>query len=110
MAVQTAPWRNYRYPVTATEPSVNNQTDLDDTMNTLKRSETDMQPGAFGGVFKSTANEPITYERDATSVPPDVPKNTRILAIYTLTQDDALPRGSGWMLSDFLAFYHLFQN
>lgn len=112
MADDNAPWRKFRYPLSdsLTDASINKREELDHMLARLNLAGQEMRPSTFGGLFNSPTNEPLTYERLATHVPPDVPKNTRILAFLGIGQDTALPDTDGWFLSDFFAFYHLFQG
>ncbi|KAF4625191.1 hypothetical protein G7Y89_g12977 [Cudoniella acicularis] len=107
-----APWRKYRYPASKfiTDATTNKKEDLRDMLDRLNLASQDMKSTTFGGVFNSSANNSVSYDSFATRVPPDVPKNARILAFLAIGQNTALPDSDGWFLSDFLAFYHLFQG
>ncbi|EKD17608.1 hypothetical protein MBM_04469 [Drepanopeziza brunnea f. sp. 'multigermtubi' MB_m1] len=105
------PWRAFRYPDNhLTDDMIDNPERLAELLSRLKLAEQDMKPGTLGGIFNNPANDSVTFARDATCVPPDVPKNTRILSFLSIWQSSASPTLDGWFISDFFAFYHLFQN
>ena len=69
-------------------------------------------PKGFGGVFSDPANKGSEYASFNTHTPPDITGNTRVIAVLGITTSDASPGEtfSGWMLSDFFAFWHLFNG
>lgn len=84
----------------------NDEEILRDMLARLELAGKEMKPETFGAILSVPANKSFTYERLATSVPSDVPKNARILAFLAIGQNTALPHLDGWFLSDFIAFYH----
>ncbi|PVH67404.1 hypothetical protein DL98DRAFT_600531 [Cadophora sp. DSE1049] len=103
-----APWRKYRYPTEAAR-DYNDADKLREMLDCLKVTDetTTINPSVFGGIMSDLENEGITFERSASCVPLDIPKNTRILAFLAIGKDKAAPSEDGWLLSDFMAFYHL---
>ncbi|KAI9047925.1 hypothetical protein LZ554_007727 [Drepanopeziza brunnea f. sp. 'monogermtubi'] len=64
--------------------------------------EQDMKPQKYEAVPNTPVrDEPLTFERRASCVPPDVPKNTRILSLLSISQYAASPEIDGWFISDF---------
>lgn len=45
-----------------------------------------------------------------THTPPDIRSMTRIIAVLGIENDDVAPDRSGWLLSDFFAYWHLLQG
>lgn len=68
------------------------------------------RPGSFGGAFLDAKNEDIVYQKFKTHTPPDITKNTRIIAVLGIDQKNANRKQDGWFLSDFFAFWHLYNN
>ena len=68
------------------------------------------EPETFGDSMKDADNRQIKYEQFNTHTPPDITKKTRIIAVLGITQEKATPYRDGWFLSDFLAFWHLFNG
>ncbi|KAB8416381.1 hypothetical protein FH972_024900 [Carpinus fangiana] len=67
-------------------------------------------PTSFGGVVKDPDKNPTDFPQFTASFPPDVNRDTHIVAICGLTTLEANPSKHGWFLSDFLAFYHILRN
>jgi hypothetical protein len=65
------------------------------------------KPETSGGHFRDPSNKKITYKRFNTHTPPDVTHKTRIIAILGIDPAKAAPNKDGWLVSDFLAFWHL---
>lgn len=51
-----------------------------------------------------------TYDQFVTSTPPDIDSKTRIVAVLGIKRDEVSPNDHGWFLSDFAAFWHLFNG
>lgn len=68
------------------------------------------EPASFGGHLREAGNKSKTFEIFTTHTPPDVTKNTRIIGVLGILQDDAAPHQNGWLLSDFIAFHHLLRK
>ncbi|KAL8938601.1 MAG: hypothetical protein Q9211_003126 [Gyalolechia sp. 1 TL-2023] len=68
------------------------------------------RPETYGGVLRDAANEAVTFATFGTHTPPDIPVNTRIVAVLGITQEYINPEKDGWFLSDFLAFWHILQG
>ncbi|KAL9135963.1 MAG: hypothetical protein Q9175_002826 [Cornicularia normoerica] len=67
------------------------------------------QPGTSGGHFYTAGNENQQYEQFNLHTPPDVTSNTRIIAVLGI-HEDAEPQQDGWFVSDFFAFWNIFQG
>ncbi|KAL8916043.1 MAG: hypothetical protein Q9208_008728 [Pyrenodesmia sp. 3 TL-2023] len=65
------------------------------------------KPESYGGVLRDPTNTNVTFETFSTHTPPDIPSNTRILAVCGIEQEKAMPELDGWFLSDFMAFWHV---
>ncbi|KAI4157103.1 MAG: hypothetical protein L6R39_000766 [Caloplaca ligustica] len=65
------------------------------------------KPQSSGGVLQHSTNADIVYESFDTHTPPDIPPNTRIIAVLGIEQARISPEDSGWFLSDFMAFWHI---
>jgi hypothetical protein len=67
-----------------------------------------LQPAAFGGHGRQTGIygglEGVEF---AARCPPDVQKDTRIIAACGIPECDAAPQEDGWFLSDFFLFYQM---
>lgn len=62
------------------------------------------------GQFYDTGNENQRYEQFTLHTPPDITGRTRIVAMLGIS-DDAAPDGdNGWFVSDFFAFWNIFQG
>lgn len=67
------------------------------------------QPGTFGGRLYAAGNENQKYEQFNLHTPSDITKNTRVIAVLGICQG-ADPDDDGWFVSDFLAFWSIFQG
>ena len=68
------------------------------------------KPESFGGQFRDQSKSSRTFAMFATHHVPDITKDTQIVAVLGVAQDEAAPGDSGWFLSDFMAFHHLFRK
>lgn len=79
----------------------------------LRKALTNMrvgEPETFGGIFQSETSQRRQYEQFTTHTPRDITANTRVIAVLGITQETAAPDVDGWFLSDFCAFWHLFNG
>ena len=67
-------------------------------------------PATFGGAYKDISRKGDLIQEFNVHTPPDIPFNTRILAVCGIHQNDASPQKDGWFLSDFFAFWHIFNG
>lgn len=66
--------------------------------------------GILAGRFHTTGKETVQYAQFNTHSPPDITGSTRVIAVLGV-HDDPAPGGSdGWFLSDFFAFWNIFQG
>ena len=65
------------------------------------------KPETSGGYFHDDSNKNVVYEQFNIHTPPDVTQKTRIVAILGINPANAQPDEDGWLVSDFLAFWHL---
>ena len=77
---------------------------LSKTLNKISIND----PTTFGGKFKDPSKNTKQHERFTTHTPPDITNKTRIIAVCGLKKVE--PHVDGWFLSDFFAFWHLFQG
>ena len=68
------------------------------------------KPATFGGMFRDSKYGRVQYEQFNTHTPPDITANTRIIACLGINQLQANPQKDGWFVSDFFAFWHIFQG
>ncbi|XMA19745.1 hypothetical protein WAI453_012536 [Rhynchosporium graminicola] len=72
-------------------------------------ASTMLQPVPLGGYGRNTGLygglEGLEY---ASCVPPDVQKNSRIIAVCGIPQERASPQTDGWFFSDFFLFWQMF--
>jgi hypothetical protein len=67
------------------------------------------EPTTFGGKFnkeedKSTAR---LYREIVTSTPPDITRETRVVAVCGVQQFEAMPSKDGWIVADMMLLYAL---
>ncbi|KAL8952777.1 MAG: hypothetical protein Q9222_001324 [Ikaeria aurantiellina] len=67
-------------------------------------------PGTYGGELRDPSNATVAFQTFNTHTPPDITSNTRIVACLGITQATAAPKIDGWFLSDFMAFWHIFNG
>ncbi|KAF6238615.1 hypothetical protein HO173_003121 [Letharia columbiana] len=67
------------------------------------------QPSTSGGQFYTAGNENKQYEQFNLHTPPDITSKTRIIAVLGIHQN-ATPQKDGWFVSDFFAFWNIFQG
>ena len=76
----------------------------------LRKSLVNMEigkPETSGEHFRDPSNKKFTYKRFNTHTPPHVTHNSRLIAILGIDPAEAAPNADGWLVSDFLAFWHL---
>ncbi|KUJ17161.1 uncharacterized protein LY89DRAFT_718821 [Mollisia scopiformis] len=67
-----------------------------------------VQPAAYGGYGRQTGlYGGLQGVEFAAKCPPDVQKNTRIIAVCGIPEIDAGPQDDGWFFSDFFLFYQM---
>ena len=62
---------------------------------------------SFGGRSQNSSMEANIFSRFTIHAPPDITGKTRIVAVLGIQTSDARPDVDGWLLSDFMAFFHL---
>ncbi|KAI4249759.1 MAG: hypothetical protein L6R40_000548 [Gallowayella cf. fulva] len=67
-------------------------------------------PSTFGGVMHSEDNANVVFDTFNIHAPPDITPNTRIIAVLGIPQEDSTKRANEWFISDFFAFWNLFQG
>lgn len=68
------------------------------------------KPETSGGYFHDDSNKNVVYEQFNIHTPPDVTQKTRIVTILGIDPAKAQPNQDGWLVSDFLAFWHLLRG
>jgi hypothetical protein len=67
-----------------------------------------LQPASFGGYGRQTGiYGGLQGVEFAARCPPDVQKNTRIVAVCGIPDSNAAPQDDGWFFSDFFLFYQM---
>jgi hypothetical protein len=70
-----------------------------------------IQPASFEGYRRQTgAYGGIQGVEFAARCPPDVQKNTRIIAVCGIPDAKAAPHEDGWFFSDFFLFYQMLSS
>jgi hypothetical protein len=65
-------------------------------------------PATFGGYGRQAGPYGGLQGVEFTArCPPDVQRNTRIIAVCGISEATASPKDDGWFLSDFFLFHHL---
>jgi len=71
-------------------------------------SQRKLQPATFGGYGRQTGiYAGLEGDEFAARCPPDVQKNTRVVAICGITDETAASQDDGWFFSDFFLFYQM---
>ncbi|XMA12812.1 hypothetical protein WAI453_005603 [Rhynchosporium graminicola] len=83
------------------------QNDIRRTTEALGRMSV-QDPRSYGGNYNKSESHHIEFPEFVTNKPPDVDADTVIVAVCGITQAEAPPSRDGWMLSDFVALWHLF--
>ncbi|KAL8938990.1 MAG: hypothetical protein Q9216_003600 [Gyalolechia sp. 2 TL-2023] len=68
------------------------------------------KPESYGGVMRDPSNANVVFDSFDIHTPPDIPSNTRIVAVLGIINGQVNPTEDGWFLSDFMAFWHIFQG
>jgi hypothetical protein len=70
-----------------------------------------LQPASFEGYSRQTGiYGELQGVEFAARCPPDVQKNTRIVAVCSIPESDAAPDSDGWFFSDFFMFYQMLRS
>ncbi|KAI4120260.1 MAG: hypothetical protein LQ338_007149 [Usnochroma carphineum] len=67
-------------------------------------------PEPYAGELRDQSNANVAFGTFNIHTPPDITSNTRIIACLGLNQDTIKPNHDGWFLSDFMAFWHIFNG
>ncbi|KAL2063113.1 hypothetical protein VTL71DRAFT_6185 [Oculimacula yallundae] len=74
-------------------------------------SQEKLQPAAHGGYGRQTGPYGgLQGVEFASRCPPDIQKNTRIIAVSGVIESRASPKQDGWFFSDFFLFYQMFRD
>ena len=65
--------------------------------------------GVMTGQFYNAGNKIQQYEQFNTRTPPDITRKTRVIAVLGI-YENAAPDVDGWFVSDFFAFWNIFQG
>lgn len=87
-------------------PDKNDEGALNEALSNLDFGK----PETFGGRFRDAWKRELHFEKFNTHTPPDITSNTRIAAVCGIVNEDARPEIDGWMLSDFFAFWNIFNS
>ena len=66
--------------------------------------------GIMTGRFHTAGNRKERYEQFNIHTPPDIIKRTRIIGVLGIVDDPAPTGKEGWFISDFFAFWNIFQG
>jgi hypothetical protein len=113
MASSRKPWERYSYPGIKLGPGASDWSDLNDPdklSQAIARMNIRANYRTGERDFRLPNHDGLIFQYAPSCVPPDVPPNTRIVAVCCIPQEDASPNVDGWFVSDFMAMYHLFQG
>ena len=94
---------NYFYHVKQQEKGRNDPAPIQEALSRLNIND----PTTFGGFSSSSVSGGPKPDSFTVHMPPDVSRETHIIAVLGIEKKWASPRDDGWFLSDFLAFWHL---
>ncbi|KAI4274448.1 MAG: hypothetical protein LQ337_003929 [Flavoplaca oasis] len=67
-------------------------------------------PATYGGMMQNEPNPQVTFDSFNTHTPPDIQPNTRLIAVLGLSPEEAVQPSSMWFISDYFAFWNLFNG
>ena len=67
-------------------------------------------PATYGGMMQNEPSPQVKFDSFNTHTPPDIQPTTRIIAVLGIRPEEAVEPRSMWFISDFFAFWNLFNG